>query len=287
MGSAGLTAAVLSSLCWSGLDATRKALARRLDVAVVVAWLTLGQAPLFAAWGLTEDRFIDGTAYLAPGLGSTILQLAANVLFVQAVRVSPLSLSVPFLSLTPVFTTLVAVPLLDEHASPVQWMGILLVVLGALVLNARQGISLLRALWSERGSVLMIGVAAIWSVTAALDKLALEHATVAAHGMVQTAGMGVLVVAWMAVTGRAGRLRTAWPPDRAQVAAVAFATGALALQLVAFRLLLVGLVETLKRGVGVIASVVIGRAAFEEPITLPKVAAMVLMAAGSVLVSLP
>jgi drug/metabolite transporter (DMT)-like permease len=287
MSSAGLAAALLSSLCWSALDATRKALSTRLDVAVVVAWVALGQVPLFAALSLAQDRFIDDAAYLAPGLGSTALQLVANVLFVEAVRVSPLSVSVPFLSLTPVFTAAVAMPVLGEHPTPVQWAGIGTVVVGALLLNARQGHSLLRALLSERGSVLMIGVAALWSVTAALDKIALGHASVGAHGLVQTAGMGILVVTWMFATGRGARLRTAWPPDRAQVAAVGFAAGALALQLVAFQLLLVGLVETLKRGVGVIASVLLGRLAFEEPVTPPKVVAMLLMAAGSALVSIP
>lgn len=287
MSSVGLAAALLSSLCWSALDATRKSLAARLDVAVVVTWLALGQVPLFAALSLAQGRFIDDPAYWAPGLGSTVLQLLANMMFVEAVRVSPLSVSVPFLSFTPVFTAAVAIPVLGEHPSPVQWVGIVTVVAGALLLNARQGHSLLRALGSERGSVLTIGVAALWSVTAALDKIALGHASVGAHGLVQTGGMGTLAVGWMVATGRGGRLRTAWPPNRAQVAAVGFAAGALAFQMVAFRLLMVGLVETLKRGVGVVASVLLGRLAFQEPVTWPKLAAMLLMAAGTALVSLP
>jgi drug/metabolite transporter (DMT)-like permease len=281
----GIAATLASALCWSGLDAVRKVLARRLEVTAVVVWLFVGQAPFFGAWALMDAEPIARHAYWLPGLGSTALQVVANVLFVRAVMISPFSVCVPFLSLTPVFTTLVAMPLLDEHASGVQWAGIAAVVTGALLLNARAGSSLLRALWSERGSVLMIAVAAIWSFTAALDKMALEHASVAGHGFVQTAGGGALVLGWLATTGRLGTARSLWPPDRPQLAAVVLAVGALALQLVAFRLVMVGVVETLKRGVGVIASVLIGRFAFAEPITLAKAVAMVLMATGSAIIA--
>ncbi|MFW6052114.1 MAG: EamA family transporter [Myxococcota bacterium] len=284
---AGLVAAVLSSLCWSGLDATRKVMARRLSSVAVVVWLSVGQAPLFAGWAAVDGGWFAGPGYLAPGIGSLALQVVANLLFVRAVHVSPLSLSVPFLSLTPVFTTLVAIPMLGEHATAVQWLGIAAVVAGALLLNATRGQSLLGALLRERGSVLMILVAAIWSVTAALDKLALRHASVPAHAMVQTAGVAVLLLAWLAATGRLASLRSMWPADRPQAAAILFAAGALGLQLLAFRVLMVGLVETLKRAVGVVASVAIGRAAFAEPLTGPKLAAVVLMTVGSALVTWP
>ncbi|MFW5876981.1 MAG: EamA family transporter [Myxococcota bacterium] len=285
MSAAGLAAAILSSLCWSGLDATRKVLSARLSAVVVVVWLSLGQAPLFAAWAAAEGRWIDGPGYLLPGLGSTALQVAANLLFVRAVHLSPLSLSVPFLSLTPVFTTIVAVPMLGEHATALQWVGIVAVVAGALLINAHRGHSLLGALLREPGSVLMIGVAAIWSFTAALDKMALRHASVGAHATVQTGGVAVVLLVWLIAMRRLGTLRRMWPVDRPQAAAIFFAAGALGLQLLAFRLLMVGLVETLKRAVGVIASVAIGRVAFTEPITRPKVAAVVLMTVGTVLVT--
>ncbi|MGH9361130.1 MAG: EamA family transporter, partial [Thermoanaerobaculia bacterium] len=50
-----------------------------------------------------------------------------------------LSLAVPLLSLTPVFATLFAIPLLGEQPSPSDFLGILLVVAGAVFLGGEIG----------------------------------------------------------------------------------------------------------------------------------------------------
>ena len=67
---------------------------------------------------------------------------------------------------------------------------------------------------------------------------------------------------------------------------VAFAVAALALQMVALQWLWVALIETLKRAFGVFGSVVFGRLVFEEPITSRKLAAVVLMVAGTSILAL-
>ena len=66
---------------------------------------------------------------------------------------------------------------------------------------------------------------------------------------------------------------------------VAAAVG-LGLQFVALRLTLVGLVEALKRAIGMFFAVAVGRFAFEEPLTTGKVAGVVLMSAGVALIVL-
>jgi drug/metabolite transporter (DMT)-like permease len=64
---------------------------------------------------------------------------------------------------------------------------------------------------------------------------------------------------------------------------VAAAVG-LGLQFVALRLTLVGLVETLKRAIGMFLAVVVGRVAFEEPVTAGKIAGVALMSGGVFLI---
>jgi multidrug transporter EmrE-like cation transporter len=49
----------------------------------------------------------------------------------------------------------------------------------------------------------------------------------------------------------------------------------------------VALVETLKRAVGIAASVLFGRMLFDEAVTAPKLLAIALIAAGTVLLTWP
>jgi drug/metabolite transporter (DMT)-like permease len=60
----------------------------------------------------------------------------------------------------------------------------------------------------------------------------------------------------------------------------------LGLQFVALRLTLVGLVEALKRAIGMLFAVAVGRVVFGEPPTPGKVAAVLLMSAGVALIVL-
>lgn len=185
-----------------------------------------------------------------------------------------------------------AVPLLGELPTPVQLAGIATVVLGALFLHAGAGpgagvLGPFRAFLRERGSVLMVSVALMWSLTAVLDKVALDHASVPAHGLVQTGGVGAVLLIYLAARGRAGELADARHRPLVMGLAVVFATAAIAFQLLAIRVLLVALVETIKRAVGMISSVVLGRVLFGEAFTTRKMLAVLLMSVGTALLTLP
>jgi hypothetical protein len=109
------------------------------------------------------------------------LELLAMWLYMQAIRESPLSLTLPYLAFTPVFNTLTGYLILGETVSWTGFSGILLVVLGAWLLNLEAaqngaGLNLLapfRAITRERGSRLMLMVAAIYSLTSVTSKGAL------------------------------------------------------------------------------------------------------------------
>jgi len=92
----------------------------------------------------------------------------------RALQVSPLSLCVPFMALTPVFLLPVGKFFLHEQISPGMIVGVVLVVIGSLVINrqlvANGWLEPAKAIIREKGSRYMLIVAMLLATTAALDK---------------------------------------------------------------------------------------------------------------------
>ena len=283
----GLSFGVAAALCWAALDVVRKALSGKASPTALAVFLTLGVAPFVGVWALVDQTWITDARYWPPAVASMTMNALANVLFMRSVQLSPLSRTVPFLSLTPVFSAVAAIPLLGEVPGLMHWAGILLVVLGALVLNSDLGDSWWKSVTHEKGAPYMIAVAVLWAFSTALDKRALPHASPASHAFLLSAGSAAILGTWMLARRTQGELRQVFEaPKGLLVGLVAFAVAALALQMVALQWLWVAVIETLKRAFGVFGSVVFGRFFFEEPITSRKVAAVVLMVAGTTILAL-
>ncbi len=113
------------------------------------------------------------------------LEILAMLLYMQAIRDSPLSLTLPYLAFTPVFTAMAGYLLLGERVSAQGLLGIVLVVSGAYLLNleaaetpGRVRLSKpLRAIVNERGSRLMLAVALIYGLTSVIGKIELQYAS--------------------------------------------------------------------------------------------------------------
>ena len=282
------------SLSWSVYDLTRKLLVDRMSPTPLLLLLTAGQAPLLLAWAAVDGLAAPRAGYLAPAAASVVLNLIANLAFIHAFKVAPISVTIPLLSLTPVFTTVFAVPLLGELPSPVQWVGILLVVGGAILINLRRGPqdadgpgsepssggALRRLLRHQRGLLLMVVVAVCWSLASPFDKLAMEAATPPFHGFVLCAGVAAGVFVILAWQRRVGEARQIARAPGVFVLALVLSGFALAFQLLAIRIVWVSLVETLKRGFGNVAALAYGRFLFGEPLTAAKVAGVAMITAG-------
>lgn len=286
---------VACALAWSGFDLTRKLLLERVDPMPLVFALTVLQTPLMAAWwgasgGVGGAGALD-PAYWRPAALSVGLNVVANVLFVVAIKVSPLSLTIPLLSFTPVFTTLLAVPMLGEVPGAWDLAGIGLVVVGALTLHVAPGtganpLALARAFLRERGAVMMAGVALLWSVTPPLDKLAIERSSPPFHGLVLSAGVAAGLALILAARGRLGRVQGLGARPGLLVAAFVVSALALALQLVAIQMVFVSLVETVKRGLGNAAAAASGAWVFGERVGSWQWLAVAVMGAGVALILL-
>jgi drug/metabolite transporter (DMT)-like permease len=148
----------------------------------IIAWLRLiFSLPLLLVLFLfIPVPELDKEFYTAFAL-SLPLELLSIILYIKALRLSPLSLTLPFLALTPVFLIFVSYILLGERVSFAGGIGILFIAAGSYTLHIskiREGIfEPLRAITRERGSVLMIGVALIYSLTSTLGKVAIQHSS--------------------------------------------------------------------------------------------------------------
>jgi len=124
--------------------------------------------------------FIDipplGRDFYTASLTALPLEAFAMLLYVRALKLSPLSLTLPFMALTPVFLLVIPFVLLGERITPAGGAGILLIATGSYLLNlgeVRNGfLAPLRAIGREPGSRLMIAVALIYSITSTLGKKA-------------------------------------------------------------------------------------------------------------------
>ena len=158
----------------------KKALTRHNEY--LVAWLVLLiSLPVFYGALLSGPLpRIDRNFYsaIAPAIP---LEAAATILYVKALKVSPLSLTLPFLSLTPLFLTVVSFILLGERLSAIGLIGILCISAGSYTLHLKESggglFQPLRAIAREKGSVLMILVAFIYSLTSSYGKMAIENSS--------------------------------------------------------------------------------------------------------------
>ena len=280
---------LVASFVWSGVDTSRKVLASRVQPIPLLFAQTFAAAPLFAIWLVVDGMPAILPGYLLPAVTSVALNIVANLAFLAALQISPLSVTIPLLSLTPVFTTLLAIPLLGERPTLLQGLGILLVVAGAFGLNlaAEDGLSF-SSLWRswvrEKGALWMVVVAFLWSLTVPLDKLALECSSGPFHGLVLNGGVALGMLIALLWTRRLPELADVRRVRGTFILSVLLSALALALQLKAIQIVWVGLVETLKRGIGNVNAVLLGRLLFAEPITLRRLSAVLLMGIGVALI---
>jgi drug/metabolite transporter (DMT)-like permease len=282
---------VACALAWSSFDLLRKLLLERVDPLPLVFALTALQVPVFAGWTWIAGAGGPAAGYLVPAGLTVGLNIVSNALFVTAIKVSPLSLTIPLLSFTPVFTTVLAVPLLGEVPEAWDLVGIALVVVGALGLHMAPGrganpLELGRAFLRERGSVMMAGVALMWSVTPPLDKMAIARSSPAFHGLVLSAGVAAGLGAILAARGGLPALRALGSRPVLFAVAVVASAGALALQLVAIKMVFVSLVETVKRGLGNAGAAAAGAWILGERVGRWQWGAVALMGAGVALILL-
>ena len=162
------TADALTKKHFSRLSAYEMGITR---LTYTLPWLVI--ALFFIPWPR-----LDSTFFLAFG-AALPLEVLAFLCYMRAIKISPLSLTLPFLAFTPVFIILTGRLILGETVTLPGVAGILCIVAGAYSLNLSQAsigvLEPFRAIFREPGSVLMLLVSFIYSITSTLGKLAVLH----------------------------------------------------------------------------------------------------------------
>jgi len=126
----------------------------------------------------TKIPSLDLTFWIAIIL-CVAMDLLSTYMYMYAIKVAPLSLTVPYLGLTPIFLLFLPRIILGETLSVNGIIGVILVSLGTYILQldrARYGfLEPFKAIFKNKGSLLMFLVAIIYSITGTLGKLAIQH----------------------------------------------------------------------------------------------------------------
>jgi uncharacterized membrane protein len=130
----------------------------------------------------------------------------------KALKVSPLSLTVPFLAFTPGFIILTGWIILGEKISAGGFSGIILIIAGAYLLNlskTRDGLlEPLKAIFREPGSRLMLPVSFLYAFTSTIGKLAIIHSNPYFFGIIYNMALAMLMALFLPAAAYAEPVKT-------------------------------------------------------------------------------
>jgi drug/metabolite transporter (DMT)-like permease len=220
------------------------------------------------------------------------LEVLAMMLYMTAIRDSPLALTLPYLAFTPAFVVLTALIVLGEQVSLQGFAGILLVVVGAYGLNVeharicepRSWLAPIFAIGRERGSRLMLGVAFIYSMTSVLGKGALQYMPATTFGPLYFVVLGLftlLVFSWH----QQEAVRVLWRPSWGHVIIGLLMAVMVVTHFLAIELVQVAYMISVKR-TSILFGIVLGALLFAETRLLQHLLAAALMIVGVALIVL-
>lgn len=230
---------------------------------------------------------LDGTFWIALIAGSS-LNVLTTILYMKALQDSYLSVTVPMVSFTPVFLLGTSPLMIGEFPDLLGILGVLLVVIGSYTLQVQKArldpLGPFKALLRDKGPRLMLLNAGIWSITANIDKVGIQHSSpffwvVLTHTAIT---IGLLPFLFYHSSQKVGELRTKF--------GVLFPIGlvtslALICQMAALTMTLVVNVIAIKR-VSTVLSVIWGATLFKEKGFIPRLAGVLIMLLGVLLLTL-
>jgi len=103
------------------------------------------------------------------------------ILYIRALQISPLGVTIPMLAFTPAFLLLASPLILGEFPNSYGLAGILLIFAGSYVLNInlrKYGILYpIKKLWDDKGSRYMLLIAFLFSISSSTEKIAVRSSS--------------------------------------------------------------------------------------------------------------
>jgi uncharacterized membrane protein len=258
---------------------------------------TVGWGRLVFAWPwlmsvwLVSGRPQASPAFWAVAGGMVPIELVAYLSYLRAIRISPLSLTIPFLALTPMMTILTGWVLLGEKIGWVGWLGVMAVTMGAYLIHLDRltdgWLQPIRAIWSTPGIRWMVLTALLYSITAVLGKKAIQLSSPVAFPFfyITLDAMAMTsLVHWDSggIRVASGRLLALWP---VYLLAGGLLAGAFLTHAWAILEAPVAYFISVKR-LSLVVGVVMGRLIYREEAFWQRVGGTLLMVLGAALISL-
>jgi drug/metabolite transporter (DMT)-like permease len=272
----------------AAVDALSKKVLGEIDP-ITVAWVRLGYCIPFLAVTFLFVRIpkLDET-FFAVVLLMLPLEVTALLLYTHALQQSPLSLTVPFLALTPVFLIFTAGLILGERPDASGLAGIVMIAFGSYLLNLgnlRQGwLAPFRSILREGGSWKMIIVAFLYSITSTLGKVAIRHSSPKFFGIVYFPLLAVLVLPFLG-RARNGAYRVLFSRKRLFLLIGLFQTIMILTHVTAINLIEVPYMISIKR-TSLLFAILFGRLFFGEKKVFERILGGTCMVAGAALIVL-
>mgnify|MGYP000318117177 CR=1 FL=1 len=274
---------IVSAFFWAAFDLTRKLTLEKISSINLLLIFTITQLIIFFIWLFFEDFSINLIPYLLPGITLIIIGLFSALLFLKAIKQSDLSLTIPLLSLSPMFSSLFSFFFLNEQLSNIQYLGIFLIILGTLILYSKkltiyEIIKSSKIILKNSSAKLMILVSIIWSLTPVLDKICLKNSSINIHGFIQSLGMiTLLIFLFKKDKVQTENTKKNW---RIILLTVFIGSTATILQFYAILTNYVPIMESIKRSIGQLSSVFLGKIFFNEEVNKPKVFGVIALSIG-------
>ena len=274
---------IVSAFFWAAFDLTRKLTLEKISSINLLLIFTVTQLIIFFIWLFLEDFSINLTPYLLPGITLIIIGLFSALLFLKAIKQSDLSLTIPLLSLSPMFSSLFSFFFLNEQLSNIQYLGIFLIILGTLILYSKkltiyEIIKSFKIILKNSSAKLMVLVSIIWSLTPVLDKICLKNSSINIHGFVQSLGMiTLLIFLFKKDKVQTENTKKNW---RIILLTVFIGSTATILQFYAILTNFVPIMESIKRSIGQLSSVFLGKIFFNEEVNKTKVVGVIALSIG-------
>lgn len=173
--------ASLTAVFASLRDLTSKGGLKGVDEYIVTWASRFFSLPLFLPLLFFNERPPLGDRFIPVLLITVGIQIAANLLYFRALKVSDLSLSIPLISFTPLFLLITSPLIVGEIPTLWDTAGIVLIVCGSYLLNLKDQqhgyFAPFKALVKEKGPKLMLIVALLWSILANLNKVGVQNSS--------------------------------------------------------------------------------------------------------------
>lgn len=268
--------ALLNGFLWSLLDLLRKKSLKYFNEFDVVFALVSSQLLFFSFLLFFVNLHIKSMHYVFYILPLIVLNTISLFLFLRAIKLSDISLSIPLLSFTPLFSTIYAYFFLREKLYASELLGIVSIIIGILILYAKSMSlkSLIQSpirIFNNSSARYMIIIALIWSLTPVLDKKSLEYTNIFFHGFLQSLGtISILILFFL---GKKNQRLSYYKRSSLVLILGLVGTGFLAviIQLFALGYNNVALLEATKRATGIILAVFYGYIFFKERVNQQKI----------------